>query len=126
MQVNFNSSISPDTQAVSQSPAPSVPSPPATGAGANLPPTGSVLPAPATDKHSQGQHFEAALKQLRHAIKKTAPALKLTVDLQSGYTVAKLIDSQSKKVILQLPPEQVIQLAQHPERLPGALLRTRA
>jgi len=126
MQVNFNSPVSPDTQAVSQQPAPSVPSVPATGDGANLPPAGGVLPVSATKHSKQGQQFDAAFKQLRQTIKQTAPALKLTVDLQSGYTVAKLIDSQSKKVILQLPPEQVIQLAKHPEQLPGALLRTRA
>jgi len=126
MQVNFNSQVSHDTQAASQQPAPSVPSVPATGDGSNLPPAGGVLPVPANKHSKKGQQFDAAFKQLKQAIKHTAPALKLTVDLQSGYTVAKLIDSQSKKVILQLPPEQVIQLAKHPEQLPGALLRTRA
>lgn len=126
MQVNFNSSVSPDTQTVSQQPVSPEAAQPASGPGAGLPPTGHTLPPVASAKSQPGQQFDAAVKRLKQAIKETAPALKLTVELQSGYAVAKLIDPQSKKVLVQFPPEQVIQLARHPEKLSGALIRTRA
>lgn len=131
MQVKLTTSMLPSTQTAAQTGG-QAPSRPANSDGASLPPAGTPLPVPGshTTKPSplepETALFGAALQQLKTAVKHSAPGLTITAGLQSGYVVAKLVDPQTKKVLLELPPRQVIKLAQQPEQLSGLLVRVKA
>lgn len=131
MQVKATSSMLPDIQSAAPA-AGQTSSVSANNGGANLPATGAPLPAPSSHtsspagRGSESAQFSAALQKLKAVVKQTVPGLTLTAGLQSGYVVAKLVDPQTKKVLLELPPVQVIKLAQHPEQLSGLLVQAKA
>jgi len=52
--------------------------------------------------------------------------LQFSVDEDSGRTVIKVIDSETKETIRQIPPEEVVALAAHFRDGEGGLLRERA
>lgn len=126
MQVQLNSST-PSTGAPARAAA--------TSNGSPLPSDGTALPATSgvqTDTGTQGgrspnaPRLVAALQTLQKMLAQREPPLQLTSELQGGYVVAKLVDPQTKAVLYQLPPEQVIKLAEHGLSPSGFLPQTLA
>lgn len=52
--------------------------------------------------------------------------LRFSVDEETGRTVVKVLDSRSGEVIRQIPPEEMLALAEDLERLQGLLFRGEA
>lgn len=107
---------------------------------------GSVSPPAATKRsesmvpESLGQQAkdlreqdEPSLDEIRGAAEKVAgfvgsirSELSFTVDQASGINVIKVIDSNTKELIRQIPSREIIQLAQALDKLQGLFLKDKA
>ncbi|MBK7849123.1 MAG: flagellar protein FlaG [Zoogloea sp.] len=88
----------------------------------NKPPPPSPLPRtpPSSEQLTQ------AVKQIQDVIKQTANSLQFSIDEDIGVTVVKVIDTESKKVIRQIPSEEVIDIAKALDKLQGLLVKQQA
>ena len=66
------------------------------------------------------------LKQIQDVIKQTANSLQFSIDEDIGVAVVKVIDTESKKVIRQIPSEEVIDIAKALDKLQGLLVKQQA
>ena len=110
---------------------------PAQGTGA-----GAVRTAEATPEASRTQQANAtqsptrtpptseqlnqAVKQIQDVIKQTANSLQFSIDEDIGVTVVKVIDTESKKIIRQIPSEEVMDIAKALDKLQGLLVKQQA
>lgn len=86
--------------------------------GKSLPKTGSDVPAAVsdvdTDKTQNSLSSEEvleAVQNLNDFVQKTRRELNFSVDEQTGRTVVKVIDHETKDVIRQIPAEEVLEVA---------------
>ncbi|HEB63473.1 MAG TPA: flagellar protein FlaG [Gammaproteobacteria bacterium] len=56
--------------------------------------------------------LESAMKQIDDAMKNMQRELSFSVDKESGTTVVKVIDAETKEMIRQMPSEEAMKLAQ--------------
>lgn len=112
--------------------------PPVQSPGQN-PGTGAVRTVEATPEASRTQEANAskskpgtpptseqlnqAVKQIQDVIKQTANSLQFSIDEDIGVTVVKVIDTESKKVIRQIPSEEVMDIAKALDKLQGLLVK---
>ncbi len=112
--------------------------PPVQSPGHN-PGTGAVRTAEATPEASRVQEANAskstpgtpptseqlnqAVKQIQDVIKQTANSLQFSIDEDIGVTVVKVIDTESKKIIRQIPSEEVMDIAKALDKLQGLLVK---
>ncbi|MCK6394353.1 flagellar protein FlaG [Zoogloea sp.] len=112
--------------------------PPVQSPGQNLG-TGTVRTVEATPEASRIQEANAskstpgtpptseqlnqAVKQIQDVIKQTANSLQFSIDEDIGVTVVKVIDTESKKVIRQIPSEEVMDIAKALDKLQGLLVK---
>ena len=84
------------------------------GEGSNsAEPVRQVLPAGKADtSEPSSEEVKVAVEKLNTQIKSLQRNLNFSVDESSGRTVVKVIDSQTKEVVRQIPSEQVLRLAQ--------------
>lgn len=73
------------------------------GEGASLP-EGNHQETQETDVHD-------AVAHVNHYVQNVRRDLQFSVDKQSGETIIKVVDSETNKVVRQIPPEEVIKLA---------------
>lgn len=80
------------------------------------------------DQKSQpsGEQLTQAVKQIQDVIKQTANSLQFSIDKDSGTTVVKVVDTESKKVIRQIPSEEVLAIAKALDKLQGLLVKQQA
>lgn len=76
--------------------------------------------APSADQLNQ------AVKQIQDVIKQTAQSLQFSIDEDVGVSVVKVIDTESKKVIRQIPSEEVLEIAKALDKLQGLLVKQQA
>ncbi len=81
--------------------------------------------APAKAPPSSEQ-LTQAVKQIQDVIKQTANSLQFSIDEDIGVTVVKVIDTESKKVIRQIPSEEVLDIAKALDKLQGLLVKQQA
>lgn len=67
-----------------------------------------------------------AVSKINKVIQVVDRNLEFTVDKDTDMTVVKVIDSESKEVIRQIPSEEVIQIAKALDKLQGLLVRDKA
>lgn len=79
-------------------------------------------PEPSNDKES----VENAVQLLSSFVSAIRPEINFSIDETSGTRVVKIIDSQSRDVIRQIPSEEAIQLAQALDKLQGLFLKDKA
>lgn len=73
---------------------------------------GKELP-PLGQQHSDTQQqLQSAVSELNDFVQNIRRNLEFTIDDESGRIVIKVIDSESKEIIRQIPPEEAVQLAQ--------------
>lgn len=70
--------------------------------------------------------IQVALEEVNQAVQKVAPGLEFSVDKQSGSTVVKVVDSQTKELIRQIPGEEVLRIARAIDKMRGHLVQTKA
>ena len=74
-------------------------------------PVTSVVSAPVEPVRVEPQDLEAAVENLREFVSDMQRELQFSVDEDSGRTIITVIDSDSGKIIRQIPPEEILQIA---------------
>lgn len=72
------------------------------------------------------ERLERALESLNDLAQNHQRSLQFTIDENSGRTIIRVVDPQTKEVIRQIPPEEVVKLAQRVGDSAGMLLRAEA
>ncbi len=79
-----------------------------------------LSPAPSnTIPQVDSDALQAALKDISQNIRTVQRSLEFTVDEISGRTVITVVDKETNEVIRQIPPKEVLALAQRLEDLSG-------
>ena len=73
---------------------------------------GKELPPLGQQRDDQQQRLQNAVSELNDFVQNIRRNLEFTIDDESGRIVIKVIDSESKEIIRQIPPEEAVQLAQ--------------
>lgn len=85
--------------------------------------TAQTTPADA----NQGKpSLEDAVKNLENFVSTVNSEISFSIDQASGAQVVKVLDSQSKEVLRQIPSEEAIQLAQALDKLQGLFVKAKA
>lgn len=83
-----------------------------------------------TDKQQQiapsSLEVEDAVKRLTEFVAPTGSEISFSVDDTSGVRIVKILDSQSKDVIRQIPSEEAVDLARALDKLQGLLIKDKA
>jgi flagellar protein FlaG len=75
---------------------------------------GNANPQTRTTNNSVNQaDVLGAVKNLKDFVQNTHRELNFSIDEQTGYTVVKVIDRETKEVIRQIPAEEVLAVARH-------------
>lgn len=72
------------------------------------------------------ESVEAATKRLQSFVSGVRDDIQFSMDQDSGRTVVKVIDSNTKEVIRQFPSEEAIELAKALDRFQGLLVKQQA
>lgn len=67
-----------------------------------------------------------AVDKINEKVQRVLREIKFSVDDKSDRVVIKVIDQQTKEVIREIPPEQIIQMAQDLDKSQGMLLHEKA
>lgn len=69
------------------------------------------------------EQLAQAVTQIQDVIKQTAQSLQFSIDKDTGTTVVKVVDTESKKVLRQIPSEEVLAIAKALDKLQGLLIK---
>ncbi|MDP3539418.1 MAG: flagellar protein FlaG [Azonexus sp.] len=69
---------------------------------------------------------EDAVKRLSNFVAPTQSQISFSIDQESGVSVVKILDNESKEVIRQFPSEEAIALAHALDKLQGLLIKDKA
>ena len=107
-----------------------------TGAGAsrateNAASTGAVQASQSTAQTGKvappsNEQLNQAVKQIQDVIKQTANSLQFSIDEDLGVSIVKVVDTESKKLIRQIPSEEVLAIAKALDKLQGLLVKQQA
>lgn len=84
---------------------------------------------PSEDKNQKAPSslsVEDAVKRLSNFIAPTQSQISFSIDQESGVSVVKILDNESKEVIRQFPSEEAIALAHALDKLQGLLIKDKA
>lgn len=81
---------------------------------------GNILPP------NDAADVEQAVSQVNQFVQNLSRDLQFTVDEHSGRTIIKVLDSETKEVIRQIPPEELLRIASHLSTDGSLLLKARA
>jgi flagellar protein FlaG len=70
--------------------------------------------------------LEHAVQRISEYVSASRPEISFTIDETTGTQVVKIVDSQSKQVIRQMPSEEAIQIAQALDKLQGLFVKDKA
>ncbi|WP_137938079.1 flagellar protein FlaG [Chitinivorax sp. B] len=79
-----------------------------------------------TRRPTSVEELKKAADKLNKVVNVYASELKFTVDEDTGFDVVRVIDTQSKEVIRQIPSEEMLKIAESIEHLQGLLVRQKA
>ena len=82
--------------------------------------------AAAPDARAVGHELSKAAERLNDLVQSMHRELRFSVDDESGRSVIKVIDSSSREVIRQIPPEEVLALVAHMEEFDSGLVHEQA
>lgn len=89
--------------------------------------SGKLLPENHGQPGESANKLDKAISRINEFVQKIQRDLQFSVDDESGKTVIKVIDSESKEVIRQIPEEVLLEVARSiEESLEGALLEVKA
>ena len=87
--------------------------------------SGESLPRAESDQAGE-KKVKEAVGNLNDFVQKLNRTLQFSVDEESGRTVIKVVDSETKQIIRQIPPEEVLALAQNLVNGEGVILKEQA
>lgn len=85
---------------------------------------GGSLPQP--EESTEAEKVEEAVNQVNEYVQNLSRDLQFTVDQDSGRTIIKVLDSETHEVIRQIPPEELLQIANQLTEGGGLLLKVQA
>ena len=88
--------------------------------GQKLPDTGKTLPSE-QDKNPSRDAISSAVDNLNQYVQTIRRELEFSIDENSGRTVIKVLDAETKEVIRQIPPEEVVSLSQNLSKKESAI-----
>jgi len=77
----------------------------------SLPENGKELPFQEKESHASKESIDNAVKEINEHVQLIQRELQFTVDEDSGRTVIKVLDSQTKELIRQIPGEDALDVA---------------
>ena len=87
---------------------------------------GASLPSQPLSGPTKASEVRQAVSDLNDYVQTLRRDLQFSVDEDSGRTIIKVIDSETKELIRQIPPEEVLALARHLDSAEGLILRDHA
>lgn len=78
-----------------------------------------AVAAPKPDDAREPQKVEAAVESANKALSARNAQVQFALDPDSGRVLVKLIDVETKKVLRQVPNEQMLQIAKNIDRMKG-------
>lgn len=87
--------------------------PRAVAQGPTIAADGGRLPLTAQDQANEASKVEQAVSQVNEFVQNLNRDLQFTVDEDSGRTVIKVLDTETKEVIRQIPPEELLRIANY-------------
>jgi flagellar protein FlaG len=107
----------------------SIPGSPPPTTGASLSDNG-VSGAQTSLQPGAGGYSPATIEKATHAANRLMESfssqIRFNVTNESGKIVVRMVDMQTKQVLLQIPNEQMVKIAQDPARLQGLALNQKA
>jgi flagellar protein FlaG len=91
-----------------------------------LPGSGNAVPENTAKAQPREADVRQAVQNLTEYVQNLRRDLKFSVDRESGRTIIKVTDSETGKVIRQIPPDEVLAIAQHVTDFSGMLLKDKA
>ena len=76
--------------------------------------------------NTQNDIIKKTVAQLNEKLKLFDSSLKIEIDKDTGIQVVKIIDSKTKEVIRQLPPETTLKIAKYIDEITGLLFEKKA
>ncbi len=70
--------------------------------------------------------LEAAVKNINEFISPMTQSIEFSLDRDSGRTIVKVVDSETQKVLRQIPDEEVLQISKTLDKLQGLLIKQTA
>jgi flagellar protein FlaG len=70
--------------------------------------------------------LEEAVQRLSNFVSASQSEISFSIDDVSGVRVVKILDTQSKEVIRQIPSEEAVELARALDKLQGLLIKAKA
>lgn len=86
-----------------------------------LKPIGEAKPSEPT-----AEQVKDAAEEVQKAVSPVAQELLFSVDRDTGKTVVKVMDTETQKVIRQIPSEEMLAMAQQLDKLHGLLVKQKA
>jgi flagellar protein FlaG len=81
---------------------------------------------PQQEDSTKAENVEEAVSQVNEYVQNLSRDLQFTVDQDSGRTIIKVLDSETHEVIRQIPPEELLQIANQLTEGGGLLLKVQA
>ena len=78
------------------------------------------------DTKSQNDILKKSIEEINKKFNMLNSQLKIEIDRDTNIKVAKIIDTQTKKVIRQIPPETVLKIAKYVDEVTGLLFNKKA
>lgn len=75
---------------------------------------------------ASAKDLREAIDKIEKVVKPVAQDLKFSIDDETGKTVVKVIDTDTKEVIRQIPSEELMQIARALDKLQGLLVKQKA
>ncbi len=88
--------------------------------GQTLPDTGKTLPSE-QEKNLSRDAISSAVDNLNQYVQTIRRELEFSIDENSGRTVIKVLDAETKEVIRQIPPEEVVSLSRNLSKKASAI-----
>lgn len=99
---------------------------PASAYRQSLPGQSQTVPVAANNPQAQQAELTQAVQAINSYVQNLRRDLQFTVDEATDRTIIRVIDSETKEVIRQIPSEDVLALARSLERTQGLLLKAQA
>jgi flagellar protein FlaG len=85
-----------------------------------------VSEPPAKSAPSSLEQVQQAMRLVAEQVQAKANSLEFSIDKSTGTTVVKIVDTQTRQVIRQIPSQEIIDIAQSIESQQGLLLKQKA
>lgn len=86
----------------------------------------SAAPAETKQREPSQKEVETATKKLQGFVDTVRNDIQFSMDQDSGRSVVKVIDKQTKDVLMQFPSEEALGIAKSLDRLQGLLIKQKA